>query len=258
MNKNDQKWPYVAYPTTWTCTFVLSTDPHFWHDSRLHTRRQCCNFGVLKYWNEERYTSREKKCHSCVEFLFFHFWKSGQKYIGFTGCNRWVSQMFQWTIVFGTIWDCTYDDNFATFEWMIRRNKKVRGSNVKVAQLTFEEVFFSKEKFGEYYFGKNRFLANNVGTPQSIVLYLKRIHLQTFLARFEIAYTTTMLQRLMGWLVELRKLHVLVEKMSQLCISGWHFPNIRHYMWLQICYSLKLTLQNINITPFGCVPAVFR
>ena len=81
---------------------------------------------------------------------------------------------------------------------MIRRNQKVRGSNVKVAQLTFEEVFFSKEKFGEYYFEKNRFLANNVGTPQSIVLYLKRIHLQTFLARFEIAYTTTMLQRLMG------------------------------------------------------------
>ena len=142
MNKNDQKWPYVAYPTTWTCTFVLSTDPHFWHDSRLHTRRQCCNFGVLKYWNEERYTSREKKCHSCVEFLFFHFWKSGQKYIGFTGCNRWVSQMFQWTIVFGTIWDCTYDDNFATFEWMIRRNKKVRGSNVS---WLLRKFFFQKK-----------------------------------------------------------------------------------------------------------------
>ena len=154
MNKNDQKWPYVAYPTTWTCTVVLSTDLHFWHDSRLHTRRQCCNFGVLKYWNEERYTSREKKCHSCVEFLFFHFWKSGQKYIGFTGCNRWVSQMFQWTIVFGTIWDCTYDDNFATFEWMIRRNKKVRGSNVS---WLLRKFFFQKKNLANIILEKTVF-----------------------------------------------------------------------------------------------------
>ena len=43
---------------------------------------------------------------------------------------------------------------------------------------------------------------------RAIVWYLKRIHLRTFLARFEIYSTKTILQRLVGWLFEQRKLHV--------------------------------------------------
>ena len=43
---------------------------------------------------------------------------------------------------------------------------------------------------------------------RAIVWYLKRIHLRKFLARFEIYSTRTILQRLVGWLFEQRKLHV--------------------------------------------------
>ena len=127
--------------------------------------------------------------------------------IGFTGCNRWVSQTFQWTIVFNTIGDNIYDNNFAMFEWMIWRNQKVRGSNVSRLKRKF---FFQKK----IYFKNKNDQKSRRRERWTIVLYLKRIHLRTFLARVEITYTTTILQRLIGWLFERRKLHAWIGKIS--------------------------------------------
>ena len=92
-------------------------------------------FDSLSIWTKKDTRQEEK---NVVGFLFFHF-ENRQTKSDLLGTSP---QTFQWTIVFRIFWDCIFDDNFTTFESMIRRNQKVRGSNVKVVP---EEVFFFKK-----------------------------------------------------------------------------------------------------------------
>ena len=90
---------------------------------------------------------------------------------------------------------------------------------------------------------KSHFSKMQVSFLPRIVLCLKRIHLRTFLARVEITYTTTILQRLIGWLFERRKLHAWIGKIS----SGID-PRAK-FLWNvnRIIYSFNYSMGHLKI-----------
>ena len=107
-----------------------------------------------------------------------------------------VRSFYLLTHIFGTIRDCTHDDNAAILECLSIGMKKDTRRERKNVTAVLNFYFFIFENLDK----------NTSDLPGAIVEYLKCFNGPLFSARFEIVHTTTTLQRLSEWFAETKKL----------------------------------------------------
>jgi len=124
-----------------------------------------------------------------------------------------VRSFYLLTHIFGTIRDCTHDDNAAILECLSIGMKKDTRRERKNVTAVLNFYFFIFENLDK----------NTSDLPGAIVEYLKCFNGPLFSARFEIVHTTTTLQRLSEWFEEIKKLEGPM--------SRWHSWLLRKFFF---------------------------